>query len=169
MNWKSTRRAPRRILSPRRSTTRSQESSPSHTSYERFEDDIFPWLGRRPIHEISPQEMLAVIQRIENRGAGDTAHRTLGSCSQVYSDGISKGVCERNICGDLRAALRQLGLIHLQAAVFLAPTAVGLLGDVGFPVCRRRRLNRTVETNPRIYVAILFMTYENPESLFTFE
>jgi hypothetical protein len=54
---------------------------------------VFPWLGKRPIHEISPQEMLAVIQRIEDRGAGDTVHRTLGSCSQVYSYGIAKGVC----------------------------------------------------------------------------
>lgn len=91
--------------------------SKSHSKrvYARFENDIFPWLGNRPIGEMSPQEMLAVIQRIENRGAGDTAHRTLGSCSQVFGYAIAKGVCARNICGDLRGALRPVQEGHFAA------------------------------------------------------
>jgi hypothetical protein len=39
----------------------------------RFERDIFPWIGGRPITEVTAPELLAVIRRIENRGALETA------------------------------------------------------------------------------------------------
>jgi hypothetical protein len=52
--------------------------------YARFENDIFPYLGSRPIAENSLAELLEVIRKIEDSGAGDTAHRTLGSCGQVF-------------------------------------------------------------------------------------
>jgi hypothetical protein len=74
--------------------------------YARFENDIFPQLGKRPIAEITPMELLGVIKKIEDRGAGDTAHRTLGSCGQVFRYGISTGRCERDITAGLRGALK---------------------------------------------------------------
>ena len=45
----------------------------------RFVNDVFPRIGRRPIKEITRQEMLDAILKIEGRGAGDTARRTLGN------------------------------------------------------------------------------------------
>ena len=42
----------------------------------RLEKDVFPYIGRRPIMELSAPELLTVLQRIENRGAIETAHRT---------------------------------------------------------------------------------------------
>ena len=53
--------------------------------YARFVNDIFPKIGGRPIAEITAKELLDQILKIENRGAGDTAHRTLGSCGR-FSD-----------------------------------------------------------------------------------
>lgn len=50
----------------------------------RFERDIFPWIGRRPVAEVAAPELLAVMRRIENRGALETAHRALGNCGQVF-------------------------------------------------------------------------------------
>lgn len=41
----------------------------------RLETDAFPWLGRRPIKDIKPIELLSALRRIENRGALETAHR----------------------------------------------------------------------------------------------
>lgn len=40
----------------------------------RFEKDVFPWLGRRPIAELTAPEVLSVLRRIESRGAVETAH-----------------------------------------------------------------------------------------------
>ena len=66
------------------------EESHRKRVYARFDNDIFPYLGGRPIAEITPMELLGVIKKIEDRGAGDTAHRTLGSCGQMFRYGISK-------------------------------------------------------------------------------
>ena len=35
----------------------------------RFERDLFPWLGKRPIAKIKAPELLAVLRRIDSRGA----------------------------------------------------------------------------------------------------
>lgn len=55
--------------------------------YARFENDIFPRIGGRPIAELTPQEVREAVERIETRGAPDSAHRTLGSCGQVLRYG----------------------------------------------------------------------------------
>jgi hypothetical protein len=46
----------------------------------RLEQDAFPWLGRRPVGEIEPPELLACLRRIEARGAIETAHRVKYAC-----------------------------------------------------------------------------------------
>src|SRR4029077_11901019 len=50
----------------------------------RLENDLLPWLGRRPIADLEPVEILEALRRIEGRGAIETAHRCLGICSQVF-------------------------------------------------------------------------------------
>lgn len=57
----------------------------------RFERDIFPWIGGRPIAEVTAPELLAVVRRIENRGALETAHRALGNCGQVFRYAVATG------------------------------------------------------------------------------
>jgi hypothetical protein len=39
----------------------------------RLESNVFPRLGERPIRDIKPVDLLAVIQRIEQRGRNDNA------------------------------------------------------------------------------------------------
>jgi integrase len=70
-----------------------------------FERDIFPWIGGRPIAEITAPELLTVARRIESRGALETAHRALGNCGQVFRYAIATGRAQRNPSGDLRGAL----------------------------------------------------------------
>lgn len=50
----------------------------------RLENDIFPWIGTRPVAEIAAPALLAAIRRIEARGALETAHRALACCGQVW-------------------------------------------------------------------------------------
>jgi integrase len=71
----------------------------------RLEKDIFPWLGARPIADISAPELLAVIRRIETRGALETAHRTLANCGQIFRYAVATGRAQRDPSGDLRGAL----------------------------------------------------------------
>ncbi len=81
----------------------------------RFERDIFPWIGSKPIAEITAPELLAVIRRIESRGALETAHRALGNCGQVFRYAVATGRAERDPSGDLRGALPPVKGTHFAA------------------------------------------------------
>lgn len=71
----------------------------------RLENDIFPWLGKRPIAEITAPELLNVIRKIEARGALETAHRALSECGRVFRYAVASGLAERDPSGDLKGSL----------------------------------------------------------------
>ena len=71
-------------------------------------DLVYPWLGRRPISDIEAPELLAVLRRIEARGAHTTAHRTKQRCGQVFRYAIATGRAKRDPSADLRGALAPL-------------------------------------------------------------
>ncbi len=71
----------------------------------RLELNLLPWLGQRPISEISPQELLKVLRKIEARGAIETAHRCKTIVSQVFRYAISAGIADRDPAADLKGAL----------------------------------------------------------------
>ena len=81
----------------------------------RFERDIFPWIGGRPIANVTAPELLAVVRRIENRGALETAHRALGNCGQAFRYAVATGRAMRDPCGDLRGALPPVKGEHFAA------------------------------------------------------
>ncbi|MFN7096232.1 MAG: tyrosine-type recombinase/integrase, partial [Gammaproteobacteria bacterium] len=91
----------------------------------RFENNVFPWLGNRPINEIKAPELLTVLRRIENRSTIDTAHRVNQICGQVFRYAIATGRAERDISGDLRGALAPIKSKHYAAIV--EPKAIGEL------------------------------------------
>jgi integrase len=80
-----------------------------------FERDIYPWIGGRPIAEVTPPELLEVIQRIERRGALETSHRVLRNCSQVFRYAVATGRCKSDPSRDLRGALPPVKGKHLAA------------------------------------------------------
>jgi hypothetical protein len=91
----------------------------------RFERDIFPWIGKRPLAEVTAPEVLEVLRRIENRGAGDTAHRALGNCGQVFRYAVSTARAERDPTNDLRGPLAPAKGKHLASVT--DPKKVGAL------------------------------------------
>lgn len=83
----------------------------------RLERDVFPWLGTRPISEITPPELLTVIRRIEKRGALETAHRAMQNAGQVFRYAVATGRAERDPTADLRGALPPVREKHFAALV----------------------------------------------------
>lgn len=81
----------------------------------RFERDIFPWIGGRPVSDVTAPELLAVVRRIESRGALETAHRALGNCGQVFRYAVATGRAERDPSGDLKGALPPVKGEHFAA------------------------------------------------------
>lgn len=91
----------------------------------RLENDVFPWLGSRAIAEIKAPEVLAVLRRVEARGALDTAHRVHQNCGQVFRYAIATGRAERDVGSDLRGALPPAR--HTHFASVTDPTEVAAL------------------------------------------
>jgi len=67
--------------------------------------NVMPWIGMRPIAEIDAPEVLAVLKRIEARGAHETAHRVKARMGQVFRYAIAHGTATRDPSADLRGAL----------------------------------------------------------------
>ena len=71
-----------------------------------LEKDLFPFLGERNFADIEAIELLAVIRRVEERGALDVAHRVLTTAGQVWRYAVATGRAPRNVTLDIRGALK---------------------------------------------------------------
>ncbi|MFM0177145.1 integrase arm-type DNA-binding domain-containing protein [Paraburkholderia aspalathi] len=81
----------------------------------RFDNDVFPWLGKRPISEIDAPEILSVLKRVDSRGARFTAHRLRSEISRVFRYGIKEGYCKADPAKDLIGAIPAAVETHFAA------------------------------------------------------
>lgn len=70
-----------------------------------FEQDVFPFIGKRPVGEIKPLELLEVLRRIEKRGALEKTRKVRQRCGEVFRYAIITGRAEYNPAPDLAIAL----------------------------------------------------------------
>ncbi len=101
------------------------------------EKDLNPYLGHRPLAEISAPELLAVLRKIEKRGAIETAHRARGIASMVFRYAITVGKAERDPAADLSGALetpKVQNFASLTEPASVAPLLRALWGYEGSPV-----------------------------------
>ena len=95
----------------------AQKSSDWVPSYSRgvlsrLENNVFPWLGKIPISEVTPPQILTVMQRIHERGATETAHRTRNYLSEIFRFAIRQGLAERDPAADVVGAIPQAETTH---------------------------------------------------------
>lgn len=71
-----------------------------------LERDLFPWIGERRMIDIHPMELLATLQKVEERGALETADRALMLARQVWEYWLPTAeMQQRNITEGLKARL----------------------------------------------------------------
>lgn len=80
-------------------------ASHAETTLRRLKNDAFKVIGHRPINKIKAPELLAMLRRIESRGALETAHRVRTICGQVFRYAVATGRAERDPAADLKGAL----------------------------------------------------------------
>ena len=90
-----------------------------------LEQNIFPWIGARPIADITAPDLLAVVRRIEERGLLNMAHGNLQMCGRVWRYAVATGRAERDVSWDLRGALPPAKVTHF--AAITEPKQVGPL------------------------------------------
>jgi len=107
--------------------TKMQDKSDSHKdrTLRALKRDLFPHLGTLPISDITPPMLLAVLRKIENRGAVETAHRAKQTAGQIFRFAVSTGRAERDPSADLNGALKPPKKKHL--ASITDPKKVGKL------------------------------------------
>lgn len=81
----------------------------------RFELYVFPWLGSKPIADITAPQVLEVIKRIEKLGILETAHRALQTSGQVFRYAVQTGRTVRDVTADLKGALPPTTVKHMAA------------------------------------------------------
>jgi integrase len=68
----------------------------------RFESNVFPHIGARPVSEIQAPELVAMLKAIEARGVNDLAKRALQTSGQVFRYAIAHGLAARNPAADIK-------------------------------------------------------------------
>jgi integrase len=77
----------------------------AHRTLARLEQNVFPWLGKNNISEITSPDLLTALRRVEERGALETAHRIKQICGQVFRYAIATGRAEHDITLALKEAI----------------------------------------------------------------
>lgn len=103
------------------------DKSESHQqrTLRRLEVYLFPWLGSKPIADITAPEVLDCIKRIQSQNKLETAHRTLQSAGQVFRYAVQTGRAIRDVTADLKGALPPATVEHM--AAFTDPKQVAEL------------------------------------------
>ncbi len=78
---------------------RKQDWTPKHAKniQSRLEKDVFPVIGWKSIKEVSVQDMIQILKKIEERGAVTVAQRINGYCVEIFDYAISMSICEINV------------------------------------------------------------------------
>jgi integrase len=66
-----------------------------------LESDVFPWIGARPIAELTAPDLIAVLRRVEARGALEIAGRTYNLMGRIFRYAVGHGLCTRDPSRDI--------------------------------------------------------------------
>lgn len=134
--------------------TKSKEWQPlhAHTVLSRLEKNVFPYIGNRPIRDLTALNILDVLLIAQKRGVVNTAHRCLSDCTQILQYAVITGKANADITQGLKAALEKPLKKHF--ASIIEPSKIKLLlssieGCTGrFLTCRALALAPLVFVRP---------------------
>lgn len=77
-----------------------------------LDNDLLPWLGKSPVSELETMDLLSCLQRIEDRGALETAHNARQVLGQVFRYAKQTRRVSENPALDLKGALKPKVTTH---------------------------------------------------------
>ena len=103
----------------------TKSESHKKRTLRRLEVYIFPWLGNKPITDITAPEVLQVVRRPQKQNKLETAHRALQVTGQIFRYAVQTGRVIRDVTADLRGAMPPAETKHM--AAFTEPKEVAEL------------------------------------------
>ena len=93
--------------------------TPNHAKevLRRLDCDLFPFIGDKPLSEITPPQLLSVLRKTESRGARETTHRLLQYCDKIFRFAIFTGRLVSDPSTGMRKALEPVQQKHLAAII----------------------------------------------------
>ncbi|NBC35513.1 integrase arm-type DNA-binding domain-containing protein [Novosphingobium sp. FSY-8] len=103
---------------------------------DRLDIDVYPYLAARPITDITAAEVYAVLQRIVDRGAIETAHRVCQRISAIFIYAVAKGEVLNDPAAKLVIALPPVPKSKKQPAIIDLDALRQLMVDCEAERCR---------------------------------
>lgn len=103
----------------------SKSASHKNKTLRRLEVYIFPFVGSKPISEITAPDILEAVKRPQNQNKLETAHRAMQVTGQVFRYAVQTGRALRDVTADLKGALPAANTKHM--AAFTEPKEVAEL------------------------------------------
>lgn len=116
--------------------------------------DVFPYLGRINVAELTAPKILACVQKVEKRGAVETAGRVLQRINAVLRYAIQTGRTDRNPANDVVGALTAQKVQHMPA-----------LPRAELPEFYRRLAAANLYQPTRVAMHLLVLTFVRPGEL----
>lgn len=85
----------------------------ANTVLSRMERDVFPEIGKLPIADIKPSQIIAVLKKVQKRGAFEPAHRLRQYCSQVFRYAIIHEIAQINPAAEVGMVLKPVVKGHM--------------------------------------------------------
>lgn len=89
----------------------------------RFEQDVFPLIGSKPVNTLGAADFLDCLERMQKRGVLETAHKVRAKCSEVMRYAVATRRADRDPIVDLKGALPPVK--HKHYASITDPKQVG--------------------------------------------
>jgi len=89
----------------------------------RFEQDVFPVVGSKPVKTITSADFLDCLERMKKRGVLETAHKVQTKCSEVMRYAVGTRRADRDPVVDLKGALPPVKHRHYASITY--PSEVG--------------------------------------------
>ena len=93
----------------------------------RLENHIFPYIGQKPINDVTRMMIIECLERLKLANKTDTALRTLNIISQVYRYAVTREITPHNIIADIDKRYVIGKIEHKNMPTITDPEKVGIL------------------------------------------
>lgn len=120
----------------------------------RLEKDVHYLIGNKPINQITRQDILHILQKIEARGALDVAKRVNQYITAIFEYGLIKGICENNPAIGLSKTVKSYKVQHR-----------AYLSEKQLPEFLRKLDDYSGRTMIKLALKLLMLTFVRPGEL----
>ena len=120
-----------------------------------IERDMLPLIANQPLSSIEPMDVLAMIKKIEKRGALDVAKRQRARCDAIFRYAIQTGRAKLNPATDLVGVIKSEKVIH---RLYMTREALG-------PFLRQLDAFDRIKPVTRLALRLLILTFVRPGEL----